>query len=535
MKKTILIVVGILLMYSEVTLASEIFDKSVNQSLGKNAIASSGDAYLAIDGDNGSRWESSHTDNEWWYIDLDKALNLNKIEILWEGAYGKHIKIQTSLNAPEEGGEIVWTDFIELDRTLSNILEPEIIDINIPARYIRLLGIERALPYGYSFYEFRVFATSEYVHVDKPILETLQIEDVEAIEGEDIDINILALNQVGSPIKDITYEFVSSDNTAMIIREENDKYLLTPLKSGDYFLTVIGSDKDGNKANVTINVIIKEKRKLSNIEISYNNAPALVGVETELYVLFTDQYSQAINPESIEWITTSGSVNNNLYIPNSKGLSIVQAKCNDILSNELQINVVSTDENIAFNKSIIDASTLDNISFINDGDNGTRWIYGQPGESNEYEAYFVIDLGCEYNVELIDLYWEGASPSDYKIFYSTDNKDYGNAVYEVKDMPGMASIHKYHYGENKTARYIKVKSTKAATGYGISLWEMKVHGASFATQIESINNDNKIKRNGIYDLKGNKIYDSENNNSINIQNLPFGIYIIDGIKMWIGK
>ena len=51
---------------------------------GSSASASSGDAALAIDGNNGTRWESAQTDAEWFLLDLGQSRTFNYIKILWE-------------------------------------------------------------------------------------------------------------------------------------------------------------------------------------------------------------------------------------------------------------------------------------------------------------------------------------------------------------------------------------------------------------------------------------------------------------------
>jgi len=56
-------------------------------SEGSSASASSGDAALAIDGNNGTRWESAQTDAEWYLPDLGQSRTFNQVNILLEGAY----------------------------------------------------------------------------------------------------------------------------------------------------------------------------------------------------------------------------------------------------------------------------------------------------------------------------------------------------------------------------------------------------------------------------------------------------------------
>ena len=65
--------------------ADKVYD--VNFALaseGSSATASSGNAALAIDGDNGTRWESAQTDDETWTLDMGQARTFSRIENLLE-------------------------------------------------------------------------------------------------------------------------------------------------------------------------------------------------------------------------------------------------------------------------------------------------------------------------------------------------------------------------------------------------------------------------------------------------------------------
>ena len=77
-------------------------------SEGSSASASTGDAALAIDGDNGSRWESAQTDAEWFLLDLGQSRTFNYIKILWEGAYAKKFQLLASTDG--ENFNVIYTE-----------------------------------------------------------------------------------------------------------------------------------------------------------------------------------------------------------------------------------------------------------------------------------------------------------------------------------------------------------------------------------------------------------------------------------------
>jgi hypothetical protein len=125
---------------------------SVNLAEGQSGTASSVEgAFLAdnaFDADPGTRWSSAFTDDEWVYVDLGSVQSISQVVLTWEGAYGLHYKIQVSDDAS------TWTDAIEV--TNGDGGEDDL-TLSASGRYVRMLGIDRATPWGYSLFEFEVY------------------------------------------------------------------------------------------------------------------------------------------------------------------------------------------------------------------------------------------------------------------------------------------------------------------------------------------------------------------------------------------
>ena len=103
----------------------------------------------AVDGNEGNRWSSNFADNAWITVDLGKTYSVDKVILNWEGAYGKAYKIQTSTNGSS------WT-------TVKNVTNGKggketVTFTATSARYVRMQGVTRALPYGYSLWEMEVY------------------------------------------------------------------------------------------------------------------------------------------------------------------------------------------------------------------------------------------------------------------------------------------------------------------------------------------------------------------------------------------
>ncbi|WP_410055658.1 discoidin domain-containing protein [Paenibacillus sp.] len=99
-----------------------------------------------------TRWASREgSDPEWIYVDLGAVRQITGVKLRWEAAYAKRYKIEISTDSgtPEHWQEAYSTT--SGDGGLDEIsLTPQ------PARYVRMYGIERGTPYGYSLYEFEV-------------------------------------------------------------------------------------------------------------------------------------------------------------------------------------------------------------------------------------------------------------------------------------------------------------------------------------------------------------------------------------------
>jgi beta-glucanase (GH16 family) len=131
----------------------------VNVALNKTTDSSDArqPARLAFDGDPGTRWESEFADDHWIGVNLGAVYVLNRVALNWEGAFAKGYRIEISTVA--EPGEGDWETVFSTDSGDGEL--DEIPLQNIQARHVRMVGTERALPYGYSLWEFAVYGVPQ--------------------------------------------------------------------------------------------------------------------------------------------------------------------------------------------------------------------------------------------------------------------------------------------------------------------------------------------------------------------------------------
>jgi Beta-glucanase/Beta-glucan synthetase len=105
----------------------------------------------AVDGNSGTRWSSAPSDPQWLQVDLGSQQSICEVALQWEAAYATAYQIQISNDATS------WTTIYS---TITGPGGTEIIYTGGTGRYIRMYGTQRATQYGYSLWEFEVFANS---------------------------------------------------------------------------------------------------------------------------------------------------------------------------------------------------------------------------------------------------------------------------------------------------------------------------------------------------------------------------------------
>src|ERR1700722_4059788 len=104
--------------------------------------------WYANDGDMYTRWASNWSDPQWLEIDLAAFDKIHTVVLDWQNAHATAFKIQTSFYGQR------WTTIYSTTRGTGGT---ETLHVTGAGRYVRMLGIHRATPWGYSLWEFRVY------------------------------------------------------------------------------------------------------------------------------------------------------------------------------------------------------------------------------------------------------------------------------------------------------------------------------------------------------------------------------------------
>ncbi|WP_344002322.1 beta-N-acetylglucosaminidase domain-containing protein [Streptomyces thermocarboxydovorans] len=108
-------------------------------------------------------------------------------------------------------------------------------------------------------------------------------------------------------------------------------------------------------------------------------------------------------------------------------------------------------------------------SAANDGDPRTRW--SSPAEDG---AWWQVDLGRPVRLGRVELHWQDAYPSVYRVDVSADGRTWRTAV-RVKDGRGG---HETLRMDEREVRFVRVQGERRATQYGYSLWSVEAYAVA---------------------------------------------------------
>ncbi len=376
--------------------------KKENVVLNETATASSGTASNGNDGNEGTRWESSHSDDQWWMCEMAEESQFNTVQILWEGAYAKSFRLEVSNNGTD------WATISSItDQTLSGFPYLQTISVgDQSAKYLRFYGVARATGYGYSFWELRAFEKKAQTLTSITLKSAAEIVKV----GETVKLTATA-------------------------KDQNDETM--------------------------------------DVEITYTVSPADAGT-------VTDGVFTAAKLGAATITATSGSVS-------SDPVSIF---CYEGTNVALSTNIDTDNKVIAHSE--IGSGT--NPFYAVDGNEGSVWQGSATGStaddetSRTYDSWFTLDLGGYYSLNLISIHFEGACSQAYHVDCSVDNITW-NEAYNYVGAKGINGHTDLIYGNNlknaSVVRYVRFYSTKAATSYGMKVFEMQVFGTPTAAPADT--------------------------------------------------
>ena len=199
----------------------------------------------------------------------------------------------------------------------------------------------------------------------------------------------------------------------------------------------------------------------------------------------------------------AGTITDNVYIPAKIGPASIVAAIGEVKAAAFEVFGYAG-ENVALSTSINSSKIVAQSDFAPSGTDAWHAIDGNEGSvwqgsatngtaddeaSRTYDSWFVVDFGAEYDVNLVSIKFEGACSQEYTVAFSADNAVWATA-YEYVGNAVTNGHTKLIYGNdlqnNTKVRYARFYSTKAATKYGMKIFEFQVFGTESASLTKAV-------------------------------------------------
>lgn len=443
-----------------------------NIALGKKAFSSSNEndgmkADNVTDGDVGSRWGSKHNDGEWVYIDLLDPSYISTVAIRWEAAFASRYEIQLG------DDDTNWSTVAQCN----GLGGYEQIEINQSARYVRMKALERATTYGVSIYEFEVYGIPASMNPNDVFGLHILPASVMLKEDEPVLLEAKAYNGLAVEVPaNISW---SCDGKAEFTKDG----FFIPRQYGELSVTATTETVTLSKT-----YIVEESLKLQSIQLAPGNALLILGSSQYFDVSCSDQFGTPFPAHDLdhEIVGEGTTFIDNLFHADQLGDFLLIVGKGEV-KDTAYISVGRIEEvNLALNKPAV-ASSCENNGMLpgcaNDGDFNTRW-----GSSFNDNEYLQIDMEEEYLISKMNLFWEAAHATSYRIDVSTD-EDTWTTVYEEPACKGGEEEISF---EPVVARFVRIICLKRSSDYGASLWEVEIYGTFAPSGIEKRTSPGKL-------------------------------------------
>ena len=237
---------------------------------------------------------------------------------------------------------------------------------------------------------------------------------------------------------------------------------------------------------------------LTSIECTASDVICKVGETLSLTSVAKDQHGNVMNDQTFTYTVTpadAGSVEGNTYKALKFGDAQIIATCGELTKEIAVINYAG--DNVALNKEAVahTGSGLNDIKLltdgVTDGNELTQWQGDpEPGDDRDVTCGFTLDLGMQYDLSLVAIYFEGACSEAYTLETSADNTTWATAHSFTKEGISINKHIDYLYNEKLDnaggVRYIRFTSTKNSTEWGMKMFEFQVFGTESASLTKAV-------------------------------------------------
>lgn len=435
----------------------------------------------ATDGDEGSRWGSQHSDDQWIYVDLGADYFITSSTIIWEAAYGSDYDILVAPDGSDPTKADSWQTVYE-QRGL-NRQGAASHPFAAKGRYVKMQGITRGSAYGYSMYELQVSGVRSDASADEIIGLGISAPTI-ALENDKVPVSATGVTFGGDVVSlsDIVWSSTPEGKWS-------DGYF-TPTTYGVHTLTATRGDMS---ASTTL--LVEESAKLKSLTVSPEKSMILTGGSVDMEVEGLNQFGGLYPLDATDYSVTitdgdGGAVDGDAAWFDKNTMRLTAHRRGDytldfsgMATAYVEVRDV-TEANLASGKHAVASSSRDG----NVADNATDMNMQTRWESEwDDNQWIYVDLENQFRVNKVVISWEGAYADHYSVDVSTDG-DTWIVAKEVKNGKGGEETIDF---DPVAAKYVRIYAYKRHTGYGNSIYELGVYGTEqLTTSTVEIDTDN---------------------------------------------
>ncbi|MCM1071349.1 MAG: discoidin domain-containing protein [[Clostridium] fimetarium] len=231
-----------------------------------------------------------------------------------------------------------------------------------------------------------------------------------------------------------------------------------------------------------------EESHAADMEITFANGGLFVGETTEVSLTILDQYGQPFGSADDAVITVEGGATyaDGVITATAKGMVKVTATVGETVKSA-GIMVADQADYCMAGAAVTSDECKSAPAAATDGgadpkSHGALYVVTENEPHGEHTHWILADLRKPYDLDMIIAIWEGACPADYDVYVGA-TEDSLEKLYSVSGHNQNTWYDRFSGKEMKNIQFIKLVTTKNATGYGIKLFDLKAYGTS---QVESV-------------------------------------------------
>lgn len=389
-----------------------------NLAYGRPVVSSSNESAAlgpenAVDGNAMTRWSSAFADHQWIYVDLGRRYRIGTIILKWETAYASGL----SLDVSDDG--ISWsTLYWGLNETGGTQVFS---GLTGTGRYVRMWGLQRATPWGFSLYEIEVYG----LPVDEPNIAAGKPTAASSIESSSLNA-----------------EFAT--DTLLETRWSSE------FRDNQWIAVDLGGHYEVSSAILRWETAFASEY-LVQVSLDASNWRAVQHVESDGG---TDQLS--LGNALARYVRIYGLVRATPW-----GISLWEF--------EVHGTPVTLTQNLSTTAASVTASSIEHAglaaAYATDADLSTRW-----SSAFADGQWLSLDLGAPVQLRRVVLAWETAYAASYIVEVSTDGATWQTAYDNTAGNGGTDDLTIDAYG-----RYVRIACRERGTPWGFSLWEVDVY------------------------------------------------------------